>query len=106
MLWKIIRLLVMMIACGLITGCDSDSDSSQGEFESFVFINDTDENIRVFRDGGIAWIGSENFGLEQRGEERTVQLVEKGIINFGFVVVSFGNVKTEFIGNTIFFRNS
>ena len=103
---RISCLLVMLMACGLFTSCDSDSDSSESEFESFVFINDTDENIRVFRDGGIGWIGSDNFGLEQRGEERTVGLEEKGIINFGFVVVSFGNVRTETLGNTICFRSS
>ena len=105
MLRKIRRLLVMMIVCSLMTSCDSDSGSSDGEFESFVFINDTDENIRVFRDGGIEWKGSENFGLEQKGEERTVELVEKGMISFGFVVVTFGNVKTESIGNIVFFRS-
>jgi len=97
--------VVLFLAVTVITGCDSDSGSSEAEFESFVFSNDTGQNIQVYRDGGPEWRGEENFGLTQRGAERTVELTPKGQIKFGSTVIGFGDVKTEIIENTIIFRS-
>jgi hypothetical protein len=101
---KITWLLAAVLITGLCAGCDSGSDSSDDEYTSFVFINDTGKDIRVFRDGGTDWKGSESFELNHQGEERTVELEEKGKIGFSYVVLDSGEVKTEISGREIFFR--
>jgi len=102
---KISWLLMIVVALGCVVGCDSGSDSSDDEYDSFTFINDTNKRIQVFRDGNEKWKGSDSFELDHKGEERTVELEEKGKIGFSYVVVDGGEVKTEINGNQIFFRN-
>ena len=104
MLKKISLLLIMIMACGVICGCDSGSNDGDEKHKVFVFINDTGKRIQIYRNGGTEWIGSESFQLVGQGAERSVELVEIGTIDFTYIVLDSGDVDVETSGNTIFFR--
>ncbi len=104
--WTTTLKFMLMLACvaGLWAGCDSGSGSSDDEFASFVFVNDTNKRIQVMRDGGTEWDGAESFQLVGMGAERTVALRQTGKISYAYVVLDGGSVKAEQSGREIFFR--
>lgn len=102
---KISWVLMMVLALGCVVGCDSGSDSSDGEYATWVFVSDTDKRIQIFRDGNTEWKGATSFQLNGRGAEHTVELEETGQIGYSYIVVDGGQVKTETVDNQIIFKN-
>lgn len=106
---NVLRAVLLCTVCGtcsLLSGCDVGSDSSDDEYAQFVFINDTDKRIQVYRDGGEEWVGTTSFQLVGRGSERTVELKNEARISYGYAVIDSGAVKTESSGNEIFFLDN
>lgn len=102
---KCIVMLLGVVAISLFAGCDSGDDSGGGDYETWIFINDTDGAVSISRDGGPEWIGDESFTLDDKGDERSVRL-EDGAGNIRYTwVSSTSNTDIERRGNEIFFKD-
>jgi len=103
------RTLIFVIAAIMLTGivvsCDSGSDETDGNYSSYVFVNNTGDRVEVYRDGGPAWSGDENFALGDRGDEHTVVLRDgPGSISYRWFSTS-GDIRIVTSGNQIIFEN-
>jgi len=70
-------------AAGLLAGCGG-SDSSDDGYQTYLFVNSTEERIEVWRDGGEEWQGNDRFTLEGENDQETVTLAESGEIDFRY----------------------
>ena len=101
-------ILVVLLACvAMITGCDSGSDESGGDYAAFTFVNNTDnDEIFVARDGGPEWDGGETFRLDNKGDERRVTLKDSvpGQIKYRWTSTG-GNTRITESGSDIIFSD-
>ena len=99
--WIVLALIPLTV---FIMGCDDSGGGSSDDYDEYTFINDTGDKISVWRDGGEEWEGDDDFTLDDRGDEHTVELKEKGEIKYRWMNLNSGDIDIEESGSSIFFK--
>ncbi|NCC50308.1 MAG: hypothetical protein EOM20_03745 [Spartobacteria bacterium] len=101
MRWFLLALIPVAL---FVMGCDDSGSGSSDDYREYTFINDTGDEIHVYRDGGVEWEGDDDFNLKDRGDEHTVRLEHTGEIKYRWMNLNSGEIDIEESGNQIFFK--